>query len=165
MSEYKGRTQLLCAIAVSLWSAVAAGGQATGAGALSAPLRAHLQGERFDIVTSIRGLPLGVRNTLETLFGSGGLDIAEPGAEFQMTKGAVDPKLPTRRLAAAWCSTDHCFVYYERGGSAHTWHAALFHWTPAGTKLEGGGVAPAGLATTDAVRNLILTGATKAGSW
>ena len=64
------RTQLLCAIGVSLWSAMAAGSQATDAGALSGALRAHVQDERFEIVTSIRGLPLGVRDGLQTLFGS-----------------------------------------------------------------------------------------------
>ncbi len=137
--------------------------QATGAGALSAPLRARLQGERFDIVTSIRGLPLGVRNTLEMLFGSGGLDIAEPGAEFQMTNAAVDAKLPNRRLAAAWCSIDHCLVYHERGGSAHSWHAALFHWTPAGTKLEGGGAGGPGDYRRGAQPD--SDGSDQAGSW
>jgi len=159
------RTYLLCAIGVSFWSAVAAGSQATNAGALSGPLRAHVQDERFGIVTSIRGLPLGVRDGLQTLFGSGALDIAEPGAEFQAPNVVVNPKLPIRRLVVAGCSIDHCLVYYERGGSNHTWHAALFHWTPAATRFEGGGTAPAGLATVDDVRNVILTGAIKASFW
>ena len=152
--------QLLCAIGVSLWSAVAAGSQATDAGSLSAALRAHVQNERLLIVTSIRGLPLGVRDALQTLFGTGGLDIAEPEAEFQVTK-VPNPKLPTRRLIAAGCSTDHCLVYYERGGSDHTWHVALFHWTPAATRLEWGGMASGGLATIDDVRNAILSGRIK----
>ena len=89
------RTQLLCAIGVSLWSAVFAGSQATDAGALSGALRAHVQAERFEIVTSIRGLPLGVRDGLQTLFGSRTLDIADPGAEFQGTNVVANPKLPT----------------------------------------------------------------------
>jgi hypothetical protein len=155
------RTQLLCAIGVSLWSAMAAGSQATDADALSRALRAHVQDERFGIVTSIRGLPLGVRDGLQTLFGSRGLDIAEPGAEFQVTDVVVNPKLPIRRLAKAGCSTDHCLVYYERGGIAHTWHVALFHWTPAATRFEWGGIAPGGLATIDDVRSAILSGGIK----
>ena len=155
------RTQLLCAIGVSLWSAVAAASQATDAGALSGALRAHVQDERFGIVTSIRGLPLGVRDGLQTLFGSGALDIAEPGAEFQVTDVVVNPKLPIRRLVAAGCSTDHCLVYYERGGIDHTWHVALFHWTPAETRFEWGSTAPRGLATIDGVRNAILSGVIK----
>jgi hypothetical protein len=76
------RTRFLCAIGVGFWSAVVAGRQAAPPVALSVDLRAHVQDERFGIVTSIRGLPLGVRAGLQTLFGSQALDIAEPGAEF-----------------------------------------------------------------------------------
>ena len=155
------RTQLLCAIGVSLGSAMAAGSQATDADALSGALRAHVQDERFGIVTSIRGLPLGVRDGLQTLFGSQTLDIAEPGAEFQVTDVIVNPNLPTRRLVAAGCSIDHCLVYYERGGVDHTWHVTLFHWTPDATRLEWGGTAPGGLATIDDVRSAILSGGIK----
>lgn len=151
------RTQLLFAIGVSLWSGMAAASQATDAAVLSGALRAHLQDERFGIVTSIRGLPPGVRDGLQTLFGSRELDIAEPGAEFQVTDVVVNPKLPTRRLVAAGCSTDHCLVYYQRGGIDHTWHVALFHWTPAATRFEWGGTAPEGLATIDDVRSAILS--------
>ena len=160
-------TRLLGMIGVSLWLAVAAGSQGTSAGALSEELRTHLQDEPFQIVASIRGLPLGVRNGLETLFGGGSLDIAEPGADFQATDVVVDPKLPTRRLVAAGCSHDHCLVYYERGGASHTWHVALFHWTPAATRFEWGCLAPGGLSTIQDVRKAILSGRVKghAGIW
>ena len=157
----KLRTRLLCAIGVSVWSAVVAGSQAAAPVALSPELQAHVKNERFGIVTSIRGLPLGVRDGLQTLFGSQALDIAEPGAEFQVTDVIVDPNLPIRRLVAAGCSTDHCLVYYERGGIAHTWQVALFHWTPAATRFEWGGIAPRGLASIDDVRNAVLSGAIK----
>jgi hypothetical protein len=154
--------QLLCAIGVSLWSAVAAGSQATAAGPLSGALRAHVQDERFGIVTSIRGLPLGVRDGLQKLFGSQTLDIADPGAAFQLTDAVVNPKLPIRRLIAAGCSTDyHCLVYYERGGIDHTWHVVLFHWSPDATRFEWGSTAPGGLATIDDIRNAILSGEIK----
>ena len=130
--------------------------------ALSGPLRAHLRDERFQIVTSIRGLPLGVRSELQTLFGSASLDIAEPGAEFQATDAIVDPTLPIRRLVAAGCSADHCIVYYERGGGrTRTWRMALFHWTPAATRFEWGGIAPGGLASIDDLRKAMLAGSIK----
>ncbi len=158
------RTQLLCAIGVSVWSAMAAGSQVTDAAALSAALRAHVQDGRFGIVTSIRGLPLGVRDELQTLFGSQTLDIADPGAEFQATVGVVNQTLPTRRLVAAGCSADHCLVYYERGGTDRTWHVALFHWTPAATRLEWGGTAQGRLATLDEVRIAILSGGITGGA-
>ena len=147
--------------------AVVAGRQAASPSALSGELRAHVQDERFEIVTSIRGLPLGVRDGLETLFGSRALDIAEPGAEFQAGDVIVNPKLPIRRLIVAGCSYDHCLAYYERGGTAHTWRVVLFHWTPQATRFEYGGMAHGGLLTIDDVRKATLSGAIKdpAGIW
>jgi hypothetical protein len=125
---------------------------------LSGTLRRHLEDERFGIVTSIWGLPLGVRGALQELLGSPSLDIAEPEAEFQATGAAASPKRPSRRLVAAGCSLDHCLVYYERGGSAHTWRVALFRWAPDATRFEWGGAAPGGLASIEDVRNAILSG-------
>jgi hypothetical protein len=142
---------------VIAWVAVVACSQVVPPVALTDELRARVKDEPFQIVSSIRGLPLGVREELQTLFGSSTLDIAEPGAEFQATD-VVSPELPTRRLIAAGCSIRYCLVYYERGGSAHTWQVALFHWTPAETRVEWGANAPGGLTTIDAVRNAILSG-------
>jgi hypothetical protein len=156
--------RLLCALGVTLMSAVLAASQATPAATLTPELRAHVRDGRFGVVTSIRGLPLGVRESLQALFGSRTLDIAEPGAEFQRTDAIVTPNLPSRRMVAAGCSTDHyCLVYYERGGSAHTWHVVLFHWRPAETRVEWGGAAPANLKGIDEVRKAIVSGAVKAG--
>ena len=161
------QARVLCAICLIVWSPVAAS-QTAAPAALSGTLRDHLKNERFEIVTSIRGFPLGVRDELQTLFGSQTLDIAEPGAGFQATEAIGNPKLPLRRLIAGGCSPDHhCLVYYERGGGTRTWLVALFHWTPAATRFEWGGNAPAGLATIDDVRNAVLAGAVKgpATSW
>jgi len=135
-------------------------GQLTAA-TLPEALRAHVRDDRFDMVTSIRGFPLGVRSGLQSLFGSVDLDIAEPGAKFQETGASVTPSLPIRRLVAGGCSTDHCLVHYERGGTARTWHVALFHWTPAATRFEWGGIAPGKLATIDDIRKAVLSGAIK----
>jgi hypothetical protein len=152
-------TRLLCAIGLSLWSAVSTASQTAAPAPLSGTLRDHVKTERFQVVTSIRGLPLGVRDGLQSLFGSHTLDIAEPGAEFHVTDAIVNSrKLPIRRLVAAGCSMDHCLLYYERGGNVHTWLVALFHWTPEATRFEGGGNARGGLATLDDVRNALLSG-------
>ncbi len=126
-----------------------------------APQRAHLRDERFQVVTSVRGLPLGVREELQRLFGSTAMAVADPGEPFQATDNITNPSLPGRRLNVAGCSQDHCLVYYERGGIAHTWYALLFHWTPDRTRVEAGGTAPAGLRTVDELRNAVLTGALK----
>jgi hypothetical protein len=125
---------------------------------LPGTLRAHLEAERFDTVTSIGGLPAGVQDTLRRLFGSASLDIAEPGAEFQRAADAAGGKRPSRRLVAAGCSSDHCLVYYQRGGAAPAWRVALFRWAPDASRFEWGGAAPAGLAAIDDVRNAVLTG-------
>jgi hypothetical protein len=153
--------QLLCAVGAILGVGQVPGDHAASRAAPSEALLAHVKDERFGIVTSVRGLPLGVREALQGLFGSSSLDIAEPGAEFQATDVMVNPRLPTRRLVTAGCSADHCLVYYERGGIAHTWHLALFHWTPAATRLDGGGIAPGGLTTVADLRNAILSGKIK----
>ena len=155
------RTHILYVVGASLLSLAGERQQASPPAVLSAALRDHLKTERLEVVTSIRGLPLGVREALQELFGSGSLDIAEPGAEFQATDVVVNPKLPTRRLVAAGCSADHCLVYYERGGIAHTWHVALFHWTPGATRLEWGGAGPGGPGTIDRIRTAVLSGEIK----
>lgn len=128
---------------------------------LSEELRGHLKEAKFQAVTSLRGLPLGVRYALQDLFGTQELDIADPKAEFQANGVVGASKLPIRRLVLAGCSIDHCLIYYERGGSARTWRVALFHWVPADTRLELGGIAPFGLTSIDDVRDTILSGAIK----
>jgi hypothetical protein len=147
-------------VAVSLWPA-AAFGQTQSAATLPAPVAAHLKNEQLGIVTSIRGLPLGVRDELQNLFGTQTLDIAEPGAEWQVTDVIRTPNLPIRRLVAAGCSMDHCLVYYERGGIAHTWYVALFRWTPKETRFEWGGTAPGNLGAIDNVKAAVLSGTIK----
>jgi hypothetical protein len=62
------------------------------------------------------------------------LELAEPGAEFQVTDVIVKPNLPIRRLILSRCSSDHCVVYYERGGIAHTFSVVLF-------RIDKGGAA------------------------
>jgi hypothetical protein len=150
---------LVAALVLAVLTASSARAQTTPAAALSEELRTLVKSERFQIVTSVRGLPLGVRDELQTMFG-GQLDITDTGGEFQAT-GASDPKLPLRRLAVGGCSTYYCLVYYERGGATHTWQVALFNWTPKATRLEWGGTAPPGMKTIDEVRRAVLSGAIK----
>jgi hypothetical protein len=162
---------LLCAIGLSLcfWSGGLAAGQPATSGALSPAQRTHLQAERFDLVTSVRGLPLGVRDLMTKMFGGMSLDIAEPGAAFQKPGAPVNRELPSRRMIAAGCSRDfHCLLYYERfNGNAISPYVMLFRWTPDASQFEWGGTAPGNLATIDNVRSAILSGAIKghAGPW
>jgi len=159
--------RLLCAIVMTLWSAGANGSQAELPAALPERLRAHVKTEQLQVVTSLRGLPLGGRGVLRKQIGSYALDIAEPGEEFQVTGVAGSSTLPIRRLVAAGCSMDHCLLYYERGGRSLTWKVALFQWTPEATRFESGGTAPGGLETVEGVRTAVLSGAIKSsnGVW
>lgn len=90
------------------------------------------------------------------LWGSQTLDIAEPDAASSSGQGSV-PGLPSRRLVAAGCSSDHCLVYYELAGAAWTHRVVLFRWTPSATQMEWGGTAPAGLATIDDVMTAVFS--------
>jgi hypothetical protein len=121
-------------------------------------LRAHLREERFSPLTTIGALPAGLRQGLQALFGGPTLDMAEPGARFQATDLMVMPRLPPRRLTAAGCSADHCLVYYERGGYAHVYYAALFKVSTDGTRFEFGGPAASGLPDLGAVKDALLAG-------
>jgi Ni/Co efflux regulator RcnB len=91
----------------------AGGTQAPAANVWPAPLSAHFSEERFGIVTPVRGLPLGVRDELQTLFKTQSLEIAEPGAAFRATDVVLDPNLPIRRLVRAACSIDSARSYEE----------------------------------------------------
>jgi hypothetical protein len=147
---------------MSLSLAALAARQAVTSSRLSAELRAHVKGDRFAIVTSVRGLPLGVRGGLQTLFGSQSLDIAEPGEKFDLSDMSIYLSLPIRRMVAAGCSYERCLVYYERiDAKSHTWRVALFHWTPEATRFEWGGTAPGGLAAIDDVQRAVLSGSIK----
>ena len=99
--------------------------------------------------------------------------IRQRGTRHRRTRSRVSDDRSGRQSKAADSSAGrggvlnrhHCLVYYERGGRDHTWHVALFHWTPAATRFEGGGAAPAGLATVDDVRRAILAGWIEARFW
>lgn len=153
-----GATSLVAFLTVALGVAPAS---------LPRELTAHVQNGRFDIVSSLNGLPGGVRAELQTLFGGLRMDIVDPGAAFQGTSATADSRLAQRRLVAAGCSHEDCLVYYERAGSTRTWRVVLLHWTAKGTTLEWGGIAPGGLETIQDVRSAILSGAIKssAGPW
>jgi len=159
--------RLLCAIGVSLWSATPVANQVASCAALPRELRAHVPGERFGVVSSLSGLPAGVRSELQALFGSRTLDIVDPGLAFRSEGDAADSALPPRRLVAAACSYEDCLVYYERVGRARMWRVVLVHWKPNLTKVEWGGAAPGGLTTIQDVRTAVLSGAIKSspGPW
>jgi hypothetical protein len=157
-----GYGRLLGAMGAGFLVAVVVWAQSEPSAAMPDELRTRMQNAQFGIVTSVRGLPLTVREELQKMWNSGTLDIAEPGADFRKTGVPASSEIPLRRLIAAGCTSDnYCLVYYERGGSPSTWHVALFRWTPDATRFEWGGSAPAGLKTIEDVRKASLSGVIK----
>jgi hypothetical protein len=158
MPESRARKLLLiCATAACVCQGISAAAQSGTPGRLPAELQSHIKSERFQIVTSVRGLPLGVRDAMRALWGSPSLDIADPGTEFNAS-GAGDPNLPNRRLVSGGCSSDHCFACYQLGGKVPSWRVVLFHWTPNATKFEWGGTVLRGLTKFDDVLTVVLSG-------
>jgi hypothetical protein len=144
------------AVGALLWLSTVACSRADAPLPMPGTLRAHLSEERFETVTSLGGLSLGVSDALRQLFGTSSLDIADPGAQYQGSAGDHREKLPTRRLVAAGCSSDHCRVYYERAGSDLRWRPVPLG--PDATRFEWGGAAPGGLLAIHDVRHAILSG-------
>ena len=146
---------LVCAIGASLWLVVVGAGQSAPPVRLPQELQAHVKSERFQAVTSVRGLPLGVRDAMRALWGTPVLDIVDPDGSQPSDNG---PNQSNRRLVAAGCSSDHCLVSYELGGRTRSWRVVLFHWTPSGTRFEWGGTLPRRLATFEEVLSAALSG-------
>ena len=149
--------RFVCAISVCCCSFGACSRQSLGAVRMPGQLQAHIKRERFQVVTSVRGLPVGVRDGMRMLWRSKALDIADPDA--RPNDSGNDSNLVSRRLVAAGCSRDHCLVYYELVGQKRTHRVVLFRWTPSATQFEWGGTAPAGLENVDDVLNAVVSGA------
>jgi hypothetical protein len=148
-------------ILVALLAAVTAWSEETVA--LPAPLRSHLRGEKFVAVSGVAALPADVRDGLQALWQSSNFEMAEPGTEFQATDVILKPNLPIRRLDLAGCSVDHCIIYYERGGIAHTYTVVLFR-TKSPVRFEWGGAAPRDLVDLAQVKAAVLNGTVRGAS-
>jgi hypothetical protein len=133
------------------------------AGALPRSLRGHLRGEQFVAVSGVAALPAEVRDGLQVLWHSPRFELAEPGAEYQVTDVIMTPKLPIRRLILAGCSADHCIIYYEHGGIAHTQTVVLFQ-TKGEVRFEWGGAAPRDLVDLAQVQAAVLNGTIRGGT-
>lgn len=109
-------------------------------------------------VPSVTELPATAQADLARLFGQAKLDMADPGAEWQVTDVIMKPNLPGRRLIAAGCSNQHCLIYYERGGIAHVWAVVLLKLDGPGKGLVKGWSAPSGLGQVEEVRQAVAAG-------
>ena len=121
-------------------------------------VRVQLRTAKLMPIASVTALPELARLGLAALFRSTQLEMADPDGEFQVTDVVTKPNLPARRLAAAGCSAEHCIIYYERGGIAHTWTVVILKIQKSPAEFVWGGSAPRGLADLAAVREALLNG-------
>lgn len=113
-------------------------------------------------VATVAELPAAAQAGLARLFGQAKLDMAEPGAAWQVTDVVMKPDLPGRRLVAAGCSNQHCLIYYERGGIAHVWTVVMLRLDGPGAGFVQGWAAPSGLGPVHQVQQAVAAGKLRA---
>ncbi len=98
---------------------------------LTAADKAHVLGDTFTVVKTVKQIPAAVQKAL-------GLPAKDPlggmtdaGQKFQESDMISDPKLPFRRLVFAAVNAQYCLVYYERGGYGTRREVTLY-------RLQGG---------------------------
>jgi hypothetical protein len=84
----------------------------------------------FKIVSSIAEIPSEVRSTFAEMAGQTEFEMADPGQAFQKTDMIFLRRLPWRRLAFAGVAPHKCFLFYEMGGFATTYHLVVFAIDP-----------------------------------
>jgi hypothetical protein len=100
----------------------------------SSPARAQLSNdgrrrilsEKYTILTRVSQIPEAVRRSFRAMTKTEGVLFAEPGEEFQVTDVIMNKDLPARRLIFAGEASGFCFIHYERGGIAHSYHLVVF---------------------------------------
>src|SRR5215469_7212310 len=87
-----------------------------------------------------------------------GWQMAEPGGKFSATDVPV-PGAPGRRLIFAACNAQLCLIHYERGGIAHFYEILALASTPQGWKAVWNVRGSKPIASFDALRATLKSGA------
>ncbi len=92
---------------------------------LSASDKAHVLGDTFTVVKTVKQMPAAVQKALglppkKPLYG-----MADAGKPFEIGD-VVSDKLPPRRLVFAAVNAQYCLVYFDQGGMAYNQHIVLF---------------------------------------
>lgn len=112
--------------AISLFSPAAAQARTPAPPSLSAADKAHVLGDTFTVVKTVKQMPPAVQKALG-LPAKDPLDsMADAGQKFQESDMISDPKLPFRPLVFAAVNAQYCLVYYELGGFAYRREVTLY---------------------------------------
>lgn len=94
----------------------------------AAPMTHNLPDDAFKTLSSTKQVPASVKREFEKAIG-GRFEMADPGGDF--AAGCVRMEgVPSMRMRLAGLSQDHCVLFYESGGFAHSFNVALFSLTP-----------------------------------
>lgn len=97
---------------------------------LTAADKAHVLGDTFTVVKTVKQIPAAVQKALGLPAADPLSGMTDPGKPFEVGD-AVSGKLPFRRLVFAAVNARYCLVYYELGGIAYRHEVALY-------RLQGG---------------------------
>lgn len=92
---------------------------------LSAADRAHVLGDTFTVVKSVKQIPAAVQKALELPPKKPLGGMADAGEPFEVGD-VVSDKLPSRRLIFAAINPQYCLVYFDQGGIAHRHEVTLY---------------------------------------
>lgn len=149
---------LLGSLAIS-FNLIASAGQSGHEPPLPATQRAHVLDGQFSIEKDVNQLPSELKLEFARLSGDKIFKMANPGEEYQSTDVIDRPGLPWRRLLFAGASEDNIFVLYEKGGRAHSYHVAVFHFgAEKKAKLLWFGTGLSGAASLEQLRTMVATG-------
>ena len=98
---------------------------------LSATDKAHVLGDTFTVVKTVKQIPAAVQKALGLPAKDPLGGMADPGKRFAIGDAGNAERLPYRRLVLAATDADYCLVYYELGGIAYRHEVILYH-------LQGG---------------------------
>lgn len=111
-------------------------------------------------INRFSSLPAAIQTGQFTVDGvsAKGWQMAEPGGKFSATDVPV-PGGPGRRLIFAGCSAQLCLIHYERGGIAHFYEILALASTPQGWKAVWNVRGSKPIASFDALRAELKSGA------
>jgi hypothetical protein len=89
----------------------------------------------FQVRASVSAIPIAVRASFAQARNGEPFAMAEPGAERQVTDVIRKPGLARRRIRKVALSESFCILFYELGGRAHSYHAAVFRLSRDGAVL------------------------------
>jgi hypothetical protein len=79
----------------------------------------------YQLLRHVADLPARCQAGLRAAAREDSLDMAGPGEEYQVSDVVTRPGLHWRRLILGGVNGQRCFIHYENGGIAHSFHVVM----------------------------------------